>query len=335
MEKAFMDENANDLFAKLSDKDLQELIDQIAKCYLTYRPSLNLPDNLTFGVEIEYERAFKWITDIYVKMNFLNWVSKCDNSLGSGGEVTSPIMTDKNSYWQELNKICNFLTINNADTLHNAGGHVHIGANILGENIKAWRIFLKLYMNYEHILFRFGYGDKISGRANIIRYARPIANNLYEYLLYDINRATNIIEMRCALPGFHQYQALNFQHYIYYHYHSFSKANKETLEFKMPNGSTNAIIWQNNINAFAKMLLSSKLGDIDEEFLDYKIEHEFISYKSNPYLYNNVCLQNALEFVDLIFNNNLDKIYFLRQYLKDFQENNGIKKALRAKRFWK
>lgn len=50
---------------------------------------------------------------------------------------------------------------------------------------------------------------------------------------------------------------------------------------------------------------------------------------------NTVCLKNISEFLDLVFDNNLDKIYFLRQYLKDFQENYGIKTAVRAKKFVK
>ena len=32
-----------------------------------------------------------------------------------------------------------------------------------------------------------------------------------------------------------------------------------------------------------------------------------------------IYVDDALEFVDLIFDNNMDKIYFLRQYLKSFE----------------
>ncbi len=333
MDKLFMDLNANDQFSKLNDCDLQELIKQIESCYLTYRHSLNLPNNLTFGIEIEYERAFKWITDIYVKKYLENWISKIDPTLIIGGEITSPIMVDEAKYWQELKRICDFLTIRRADTCHNAGGHVHIGADILDEDINAWRVFLKLYMTYEHVLFRFGYGDKISGRKKILIYAYPLADCLYNNFLQDINCSQNMDNIRLVIPHDSKFSALNFRNYI--DYHSFNLYHKDTLEFRMPNATTNAIIWQNNINAFAKMLLSSKLGNIDEEFLDYKLANEFFTYEGNEYWYNNVCLQNALEFVDLIFDNNLDKMYFLRQYLKNFQENNNLKRTIKAKKFWK
>ena len=36
---------------------------------------------------------------------------------------------------------------------------------------------------------------------------------------------------------------------------------------------------------------------------------------------NDIYLDEALELCDLIFNNNFDKVYFLRQYLKSFEIN--------------
>ena len=83
------------------------------------------------------------------------------------------------------------------------------------------------------------------------------------------------------------------------------------------------------------MLVSSRDKVMDEEFLNYKLKHEFYPYSSNEHLYNEINLRNVLEFVDLVFDNNLDKIYFLRQYLKNFQENYGIKVAVKAKKFVK
>ena len=41
-------------------------------------------------------------------------------------------------------------------------------------------------------------------------------------------------------------------------------------------------------------------------------------------------LEQAVELADLIFDNNLDKVYFLRQYIKSFEK--GTKPFARAKR---
>lgn len=321
--------NKNDNLAFLRGIDLQELLVQVENLFLEYRDKLNLPEELTFGVEIEYEGKIRTLIDYYIKNNLDNWNSKDDGSLDSGGEITSPIMTDEIKYWEQLKGICDYLTEKHADTLHKAGGHVHIGASILGEDVEAWKLFLKLYIAYENVLFRFVYGDKISGREELLKYAPPIASDLYLNLselesahdLYDINRL--IYLGRRAALNFKNVKFLN------------NRNEKNTIEFRSPNATTSAVIWQNNINTFAKMLMSAKQKAMDEEFLDYKLKNEFKPYKGHETLYNNVNLKNALEFVDLVFENNVDKLYFLRQYIKDFQTNFGINGAVRARRFVK
>ncbi len=332
MEKKFVSLDSNDLFTHFRGVDLQELIVQIENYFLEYRDKLDLPNYLTFGVELEYENVLRKTVNSYVAINLHNWKSKGDGSLAFGGEVTSPIMTDQKKYWQELKKICEFLSKKKADTMHNAGGHIHLGVYILGNDVEAWRQFIKLYMIYESVIFRFIYGDKISGRKKLYKYAPPISDKLYSYLS-QINQAKDIIEIRYSLPTNDRYYALNFCNVNFYD--PKTSTNKNTLEFRSPNASTNAVIWQNNINTFAKMLMASKAKVMDEEFLDYKLKNEYFTYSGNEQLYNNIYLKNALEFSDLVFDNNLDKIYFLRQYLKDFQDNYGIKTAVKAKRFIK
>ena len=332
MENNFINSKQNDYFSSLRGLDLQELLVQVQNYFLEYRDKLNLSNDTTIGVEIEYEGVSKKNVDNYVQNNLTGWNSKRDGSLSYGGEITSPIMKDKIKYWQELKKICDYLSKKNADTLHNAGGHIHIGANLLGDDVDAWRQFAKLYIAYENILFRFYYGDKMSGRKKIIKYAKPTADILY-YRLDQINEARYMYQMGWALRNHDRYLAINFENV------DFNEPNytygKNTIEFRGPNASTDAVIIQNNINAFAKMLISSKSKIMDEDFLDYKLDKEFVPYENNEYLYNEVNLKNALEFVDLVFDNNKDKIYFLRQYIKNFEENYGIKTAVMAKKFVK
>lgn len=322
---------SNDSFYNLRGNDLKELLLYIESYFLEYRDTLNIPQNITFGVEIEYERTFKFLADRYIKKHLPNWKSKSDGSLDSGGEIISPIMVDSKNYWDELKIICRYLTKKKADTLHNAGGHIHIGSNVLGRDIEAWKTFLKLYTAYEHVIFRFGYGDKINGRNKLLEYAMPSADILKDSL-DEIDQAKDIVDVYAEVPLTSKYVALNFQNV------KFKNMNDHignTIEFRCPNATTNEIIWQNNINAFTKMLLSSKQGVIDIDFLDYKLDKEYIPFYNNRYTYNNINLKNVLEFVDLIFDNNLDKIYFLRQYLKDYKETNISSTIIKSKKFVK
>ncbi len=330
MIKKFIDTKENDMFSLFRGLDLQELLFQIETYYLEYRNSLNLPEYVTIGIEIEYENIKKSKTDEYIENNLSNWCSKTDGSLSSGGEITSPIMIDSPKYWDELKIVCDYLSLNHANMSCNAGGHIHIGSNVLGEDVEAWKIFLKLYMCYENVLFRFLYGDKVNGRKNLLNYARPTADILYNKLGF-INNAYRVGDFNDLTYEYERYLALNLGNVNWYD--PYDDDYKNTIEFRSPNATTEATIVQNNINALCKLLIVARDKIIDEEFLDYKIKHDFRPYSGNEYLYSTVNLKNVLEFVDLTFDNNLDKVYFLRQYLKDFEEIYKSSDSQKAKRF--
>lgn len=332
----FVSKEKNDNFAFLRGMDLQQLLVETENYLLEYREKLDLPNNVTFGIEIEYENVFKKMVDKFIKNNLKKWESINDDSLSFGGEITSPVMVDNIEYWQDLKIVCEYLSKKKANTSNNAGGHIHIGTCILGKDIDAWKSFLKLYTIYENVIFRFVYGDKISSRKKMLKYAPPIADSIYN-IIPSIDRANSLFDIALLAQKNtllnSKYAALSFFHVNFNNPENNNMKN--TLEFRSPNATTNAVIWQNNINAFTKMLVASKNQVMEEDFLDYKLKHEFLPYLGNEYMYNEVNLKNVLEFVDLIFDNNLDKVYFLRQYLKNFQDNYGIKIAVNAKKFVK
>lgn len=73
--------------------------------------------------------------------------------------------------------------------------------------------------------------------------------------------------------------------------------------------------------------------NLDTDFLDYKLSNGNFTYDKMKY--SEVNIEEALEFVDLVFDNDLDKVYFLRQYIKNYDENFKINKAVMAKTFVK
>jgi len=326
----FLSIENNDMFSEYRGLDLQDLIVQIENMFLTYRKSLNLEKNVTFGIEIEYENVFRNVVAKFIAQNYDSWTSHSDASLNSGGEITSPILTDIPKTWNELKGICCFLKEKNADTLHNAGGHVHVGAHVLGLNINSWKSFLKTYMVYENVLFRFLYGDKISARSKIEHYAPPIAGDLLIYIK-ELEKLKNILNVREFFEKYARYKAVNFQNLKYSEI--YRKDIKNTLEFRATNATTEEVIWQNNINAITKLLNKAAKNLIDMDYINYKINNFNQNY--GLVYYNEINLMAALEFVDLIFDNNLDKAYFLRQYFKGFEDNFGYKNAVRAKTFYR
>lgn len=295
-------------FSQIRGNELEELIEHIINYDLTYRETLNIEQANSFGAEIEYERAIKKIIDIYLRNYLPEWCSKVDESLVLGGEIVSPIMCDDEKYWKELKRICTFLRRMHAITTDNAAGHIHIGSQALGNSVDTWRTFVKTYAIYEDILFRFLYGEMSKGRKNIKTYAAPISKEIIRELP-SIDSSQTIGDLIRCLPLSAKEKAINFTNISVY---DIMKVKyKNTLEFRIPNGTINEIVWQNNINAILKLLLAQK--DIDEEFLDYQLGTELMPTKIT---YEEICLKKALELVDLIFSSDIDKIYFLNQYLK-------------------
>ena len=58
-----------------------------------------------------------------------------------------------------------------------------------------------------------------------------------------------------------------------------------------------------------------------------------MSFIYKDYLYNEINLKDVLEFVDLIFDNNLDKLNFLRQYIGDFRGMYEVERNVYKRKF--
>ena len=105
--------------------------------------------------------------------------------------------------------------------------------------------------------------------------------------------------------------AVNLKNMSYFN----SRKARNTVEFRCPNGTLDEITWQNNVNFFVKFMILCKKGHFDKDKVlrrDSINKDKIFTYHD----YNKLYIDEALELVDLVFDNNLDKINFLKQYLK-------------------
>ena len=91
------------------------------------------------------------------------------------------------------------------------------------------------------------------------------------------------------------------------------------------------IIWQNNLNTLVNFLLYTKYSKFDLDTIIKRRNETEYRFE----LYDEIYLDQALEFCDLIFDNNYDKVYFLKQYLKGFEFQNYKKEYSKAKELTK
>lgn len=320
----------NDDLSKLNSSDLQDFIIILNSFYLQLREKIGINNDITFGIEIELEHAkYKKIQKEINALNLKNkYIVKDDCSLNRGCEINSPILKDHKTCWKNIQKVCN--SINKLAIVgKNSGGHIHIGTQTLGNNSLSWYNLGKIWQVYENVIYRFLWGEYLIGRNSISKYARPIAENLIkEYRNLSKNSTFQDIFRSIRIDG-DKYKAIYFGNVDTTSLNRLS--GKNTIEFRCPNSTINPVIWQNNINLLTKLLIycrsSNYNNDIVEKRYNYNIKN--IYYKND--IYNEIFLDQVLEFVDLIFNNNLDKIYFLKQYLKSFEIADSSSKFKKTK----
>lgn len=322
------------MFSKLNRHDLKDILKYLDNFLLSYRYNLGLPEYLTFGIELEYDKLENAKDSFFISEIMQNWQTnpdwetKKEPSIPLGREISSRILHDDYSSWHEVKTVCEFLKDSKVKPINDmAGGHIHIGVNILEDNYIYLRKFLKLYTIFEYILYRFGYGDKLNGRPNIMVYAKPISEKLMSKM-WQINLAKSFDDLKNIFMGdsSKKRNSLNLN----------LITSHNTLEFRFPNMTNEEVIWQNNINVLSKLILLAK--NIPEEFLDSKLkEFEYLTYTFNSHKeyiarYHNICFRDSLLFADLVFDNTLDKMYFLKQYLKNYQTTND-KNLVLARKF--
>lgn len=304
--------NCNEQLSKLNKNDLQDLISLINKTSLHLRENLGLNSAITLGLELEVEHTDQ--NKIYEQLNKTNdydkWTVKDDASLVKGAEITTPILTDTQENWAHLEQVCSILQ-ELADIGDNAGGHIHIGSNILNGDRQAFVNFIKIWSVYEHVIFRFSYGEFLTARPKILTHAKPMSKDFWVYTRAYLFENTPLEELMQKLRA-QRRQAVNFRNVKLFE----AKKLKNTIEFRCPNGTINPIVWQNNVNLFTKLLLYATNTAFNDDLVEKR--HAIDGFIPFP-LYDKIFLEHALELCDMVFDNNLDKIYFLKQYLKSLQ----------------
>lgn len=314
----YLKQNENDSLSSFKGSDLQDLLILIDDYQIPYRKRLAIDEGVTFGLELEFENCnrSKINTELikYFKARDDAWRIVSDCSLDSGAEVVTSILTDNNKTWKDLESVCEFLQ-KHSTIGFKAGSHIHVGSHLLGNKKENWLQLIKIWSIYENIIFKFFYGEYLTPRPELKHYAKPRSRQFWD--IYELHKCSSYTT-KSLLQNVsrNRDQALNFKNVDIDFPSLFSLKN--TIEFRSPNGTLNPIVWQNNVNLAISILKYSSCSDFDHDILNSR--KNMLNFNEMD-LYNEVFLSQALEFSDLIFSTNLDKINFLRQYLKSFKVN--------------
>jgi len=320
---------------------VEELKKTTQEIVLEYKDEINIP-NVPFGIEIEFANAEfgkvretlkqildydpvnitwddkkKCIQDQYTKWNLKNDTTvqthKKENIyLKFGGEVTSPIMKNEKQCWQELKLICDTLSkIENIEINNNCSIHIHTSKTIF-DIFEEYKNLLKLIIVYEDVIFRFAYGEAYTPRALVTKYAKPMSYYLYENL-EELER----IEDEAGL-----FKLLKFDRQYSFNFMNLQPKSKQTLENRTGNPTFDSNFIQNDLLFNHNFLNYAKKENFDEEFINYKLKNY------TPIFLNDSLKENTEKAIELstIFKSEIDKLYFLKQYFKTYNENDIEKK---------
>lgn len=310
-----LDVNKNNKLSTFNNDNIEILLKNILSYKLEYRDIINLEKTSSFGLEIEFKNLNRNINLNYKLVDFNKWNLEKEFFL-YGYELISPILFDSEKNWTNLEIICKLIK-KYGEINSDCGAHIHIGTQVIGNKEESWLNFIILWSIFEPVILKFTDGEYSFHRPDMDEYATIVREKfLYLYEIYEKNDGFSIDKfIRDAFCN-HKTTAINFNNVA--KDKCYKKGN--TIEFRTPNGTLNPIIWQNNVNLLVKLLERCQKNDFDKEYLNYlylKERKAYYNYNDYSKFYINL----ALDFVDIVFDNNLDKVYFLRQYLKDYPES--------------
>lgn len=213
--------------------------------------SLNLPSQMTIGMEIECEGAS---SNFLRKMfKYKNWKSKDELTVPNGVEIVSPILHSTIEDSSEIYSVTNLLTYLRQKNTEICGGHVHIGADYLTTK-ESYANLMELWCSNERALYIVSNEIGQAPRSAVSSFALSISGKLFDAIENGTISLTNegnlndfIKKIKFVQEG--RYTGLNFMNVNNF---------KNTIEFRMANGTLNPEMWVENANLFGGIVAASE-----------------------------------------------------------------------------
>ena len=261
---------------------------------------------ITFGLELEC------LTENYKEVlnceNILkNWKITQDASVKKGVEIISPVLSYDQESIKELKYVCEMLARNNFSVDSTCGGHVHLGFDYF-EDINEYAIFLTLYSRIENLLYIIGNRSGTTTRDGFSEFATFLNDDTLN-IVNNINYA----KFNSMDSYVHLIKDTQYNKYFGLNLTNIGNKEKNTIEFRFPNGELdfNEII--HNVKLFAKLFEVSKE-------ITYTRDKKLLSlYRDIISSYDmDMQIENLL---DLLFDNDLDKEFYMDRYEQNVELN--------------
>lgn len=296
---------------------------------------LNLPAYMKFGIEIEANNvqtknglyageSAKFITD-------RNWhmATKWEESLvgENGAELVSPILTDTETTWRNIAEICSKIKEFPKDKSkevkadEKCGLHVHFDAEYLSSDPKKMKNFLNIYAEAEELIYKMcndknnpirpkAINKNFHGLSNVISaiWRNGMATPTSKKILKKLNNGTLKVshkkfgKLRMVASKF----KLDERRYAGLNLTNIGNSKKNTIEFRMANGTLNPEVIKQNVFLYASIIDTAvKMTEEPEKY----------EQKMQKFLKRDVTEQEkARSFLNLIMDSDEDKKIYLDRW---------------------
>ncbi len=287
---------------------------------------LGLPDGFRFGIELEANNVrtkgknglYTGESAKYIESKKWHMASASEESLVSkgGAELVSPILYDSEQDWESIADMCEHIKKypgkngNEVVADSNCGLHIHFDAGVLTKNPSTMRNFLRLYAESEELLYKMCNDKNDPIRKGAINkefkglhlisamWRNGMAAPTGKKILKQIQNGTLKVSYKKfgKLRNIAGKYKLDERRYSGLNLTNIGNSKKNTIEFRMANGTLNPNVIKQNVFLYASLIDTAikmtEHPDLYEEKLEafYKTD---ITEKQKAENFLNLIIENA------------------------------------------
>ncbi len=294
---------------------------------------LNLPDYMKFGIEIEANNVktkdglYSGESAKFITSKKWHMATKYEEKLvGEGGaELVSPILKDSQNTWKDISEICDKIKEfprkgKEVEADEKCGLHIHFDSKCLKEDHQNMQNFLHIYAEAEELIYKMCNAENNPLRKGAINknfhgvsavsaiWRKGMAAPTGKKILKKIEEGT----LKVSYKDFGKLRTvasklkLDERRYAGLNLTNIGNKDKDTIEFRMANGTLDPEIIKQNVFLYASIIDTSiKLTEEPEKY--EKKFKEFVRHDVTE-------KEKAESFLDLIMESDEDKKIYLNRW---------------------
>lgn len=306
---------------------------------------LGLANYFKFGIELEADNVrikgnkksglYQGESAEFIKSKNWHMATALEESLvGEGGaELVSPVLTDDEKTWKEIYEICEHIKkypgpkANEVETNEKCGLHVHFDADCLAKEPAKMRQFLRIYAESEELIYKMCNGKNDSIRRNAINknfkglnlisslWRKGMAAPSGQKILKKIESGKLKVSNKKwgILKGLIARYKVDERRYHGLNLTNIGNSKKNTIEFRMSNGTLDPEIIKQNVFFYASLINTSIESVENPEKYENKLKEFYRTDISEK--------EKAEKFMELIMDNPQDRQIYMERWesVKDAQ----------------